>query len=66
MWSLYESDDATDATDTERDEDVDPCEVRFEGIAEFQGRKFPKLLIVRHADREYGRFELRAANWGDA
>ncbi|MFN9196688.1 MAG: S1C family serine protease [Planctomycetaceae bacterium] len=52
--------------DTERDEDVDPCEVRFEGIAEFQGRTFPKLLIVRHADREYGRFELRAANWGDA
>ena len=48
-------------SDTERDEDVDPCELRFEGLLELDQRRLPRLIIVRHGDREYGRYELRQA-----
>ncbi len=47
--------------DTERGDDVDPCELRFEGELKTGAARLPGLLVVRHADREYGRFALREA-----
>lgn len=50
--------------DTYREEDVDPCEIRLEGLTDLAGRKLPALWIVRHADKEYGRFQPGGATFG--
>jgi hypothetical protein len=50
--------------DTYRDEDVDPCEVRLEGWTELSGRRLPSTLMVRHAEKEYGRFKLTGLKFG--
>ncbi|MSR56139.1 MAG: PDZ domain-containing protein [Planctomycetaceae bacterium] len=50
--------------DTYRDDDVDPCEVRCEGLAELSGRRLPAVMTVVHAGREYARFKPTAANFG--
>ncbi len=39
--------------------DVDPCEVRFEQLQEFQGRRLPARLQVRHGDQQVGAFQLK-------
>jgi hypothetical protein len=35
--------------------------LRFEGELKTGAARLPGLLVVRHADREYGRFALREA-----
>jgi hypothetical protein len=50
--------------DTYRDDDVDPCEVRLDGLVELAGRRLPAVLLVRHADRDYGRFKLEGLKFG--
>jgi hypothetical protein len=50
--------------DTYRDDDVDPCEIRLEGLVEFNGHRLPAVLTVRHADKEYGRFKPTGATFG--
>ena len=40
--------------DTFREDDVDPCEIRFEGAIPIAGRRIPETLIVRSGDREFG------------
>ncbi|MGE5195468.1 MAG: hypothetical protein ACM3U2_23485, partial [Deltaproteobacteria bacterium] len=50
--------------DTFREDDVDPCEIRFEGEAEFNGRRLPELFIVRSGDREFGRFKMTGSTFG--
>jgi hypothetical protein len=50
--------------DTFRDEDVDPCEIRFEGETPLVGRRLPEVLVVRSGDREFGRLKLTAAVFG--
>jgi hypothetical protein len=46
--------------DTFRDEDVDPCEIRFAGEIPIAGRRVPETLIVRSGDRDFGRFQMTA------
>ncbi len=50
--------------DTFRDDDVDPCEIRFEGEASLAGRRLPEIFIVRSGDREFGRFKMTGATFG--
>jgi S1-C subfamily serine protease len=50
--------------DTYRDDDVDPCEIRLDGLTELAGRHLPAVVIVRHADKEYGRFKLEGLKFG--
>jgi serine protease Do len=50
--------------DTFRDEDVDPCEIRFEGEALVAGRRIPEIFVVRSGDREFGRFKMTSAVFG--
>ncbi|MCY2968880.1 MAG: trypsin-like peptidase domain-containing protein [Planctomycetota bacterium] len=48
-------------SDTERDDDVDPCELRFDGLMNVGERRLPQQITVHHGDREYGRFQLKEA-----
>jgi S1-C subfamily serine protease len=50
--------------DTFREDDVDACEIRFEGQAEFNGRRLPELFVIRSGDREFGRFKMTSSNFG--
>ncbi len=50
--------------DTFRDDDVDPCEIRFAGELEVAGRRLPELFIVRSGDREFGRFKMTTLTFG--
>jgi S1-C subfamily serine protease len=50
--------------DTFREDDVDACEIRFEGLAEFNGRRVPEMFIVRSGDREFGRFKIANSTFG--
>jgi hypothetical protein len=50
--------------DTFRDDDVDPCEVRFDGLLELAGRRIPELFIVRSGEREFGRFKMTTLTFG--
>lgn len=50
--------------DTYRDDDVDPCEVRVEGVTDVAGRRLPAVLVVRHAGKEFGRFRIDGAAFG--
>jgi serine protease Do len=52
--------------DTYRDDDVDPCEIRLEGLTELTGRKLPAVFIVRHADKEFARFVPSGITFGPA
>lgn len=50
--------------DTYRDEEVDPCEVRLEGLTEISGRRLPEMLAVRHAEKDFGRFKWTGCTFG--
>jgi hypothetical protein len=50
--------------DTFRDDDVDPCEVRVEGLTELAGRHVPEVLVVRSGDKEFGRFKITGGSMG--
>src|SRR5262249_52749898 len=50
--------------DTFREDDVDACEIRFEGQAEWNGRRLPELFVVRSGDREFGRFRMTSSTFG--
>lgn len=50
--------------DTFRDDDVDPCEVRVEGLIELAGRRFPASFVVRSGDKEFGRFKITGGSLG--
>jgi S1-C subfamily serine protease len=50
--------------DTFREDDVDACEIRFEGQAEFNARRLPELFVVRSGDREFGRFKMTSSTFG--
>jgi S1-C subfamily serine protease len=49
--------------DTFRDEEVDPCEVRLEGLVELGGRRLPELWTVRSGEAEFGRFKFTGAKF---
>jgi S1-C subfamily serine protease len=50
--------------DTFREDDVDGCEIRFEGQAEWNGRRLPEQFIVRSGDHEFGRFRMTSSTFG--
>jgi S1-C subfamily serine protease len=50
--------------DTFREDDVDACEIRFEGQAEWNGRRLPELFVVRSGDHEFGRFRMTSSTFG--
>lgn len=50
--------------DTFREDDVDACEIRFEGQAEISGRRIPEIFVVRSGDREFGRFKMSGMTFG--
>jgi hypothetical protein len=52
--------------DTFRDDDVDPCEVRAEGLIDLAGRRLPESLVVRSGDKEFGRFRFTGGSFGPA
>jgi S1-C subfamily serine protease len=62
-WYFDKQTGALLGSNTERDDDVDPCELRFEGLHDFGGRLLPETIIVRHADREFNRFKIAAAEF---
>lgn len=48
--------------DTSIEEDTDECEIRFDELIEFDGRKFPKKLTVRRAEKVFGEFDLESVS----
>ena len=64
QWNFSRASGTLAGCDTFRDEDVDPCELRFEGKADLSGRHVPEILIVRSADHEFGRFKITAVTFG--
>lgn len=50
--------------DSYLEDDVDPCEVRFQQIAAISGRQLPTAVSVRSGEKEFGRFQIEAANFG--
>ncbi|MFQ5732517.1 MAG: S1C family serine protease [Planctomycetaceae bacterium] len=44
--------------DTQLSEDVDECQVRFSSFKDFNGRKLPEKITVRHADKTFGTFTI--------
>ncbi|MBS0266592.1 MAG: trypsin-like peptidase domain-containing protein [Planctomycetes bacterium] len=50
--------------DTFRDEEVDPCEIRFAGQVELGGRRLPQLWTVRCGDTAFAKFQLSAVTFG--
>ena len=43
--------------------DVDPCEIRFDDLAETDDILFPRRLTVRHQGKEYATFLLKNVTW---
>lgn len=41
------------------EEDLDPCEIRFEEYRSDVGKRLPHKLRVRHGDQDYGTFEIK-------
>jgi len=60
-WYFSKKDGSFVGYDTRLSDDVDACEVRFQGSAEFDGRKLPARLQVRSGGQEYGMFHLEQA-----
>jgi len=42
-------------------EDADPCEIRFLDYAEYESRRFPSRVLVRHGGDEYATFRIERA-----
>jgi S1-C subfamily serine protease len=64
QWYISRTNGQLTGFDTYRDDDVDPCEVRLDGLVELAGRRLPAVVLVRHGDREYGRFKLEGFRFG--
>ena len=47
--------------DTAIEEDADECEIRFTELADTEGRKLPKTLTIRRAEKLIGEFTLESA-----
>jgi serine protease Do len=47
--------------DTAIEEDADECEIRFTELADFEGRKLPKKLTIRRAEKLLGEYTLETA-----
>ena len=60
-WYFQREPAALVGWDTGIEEDADECEIRFTGLADFEGRKLPKKLTIRRADALIGEFELESA-----
>ncbi len=50
--------------ETQREADVDACEVRILGWRDTDGRRWPARLVVRHGDQEWGTIELTEVQLG--
>ena len=46
-----------------RAENQDRCELRFQGTQDFSGKKFPKVIQVRHADRSPALYQIDAIDF---
>lgn len=46
-----------------RAEDLDPCEIRWEGFAEFDGRQLPRQATIRHAGLLYAKPDFHSYKW---
>ncbi|MFN0055740.1 MAG: S1C family serine protease [Planctomycetales bacterium] len=58
QWYFQKEDGLLIGFDTYRDDDVDPCEIRLDGLVALGSRKLPAVFTVRHGEKEYGRFRL--------
>lgn len=51
--------------DTSLAEDVDPCEIRFEGFSRQGEAQLPQTLVVRHGEKEFGRIAVESLRYFD-
>ena len=52
--------------DTFRDEEVDPCEIRFEGITALETRRLPAHWTIRSGDHLFGQWKITGASFAPA
>lgn len=57
-WYFKKSDGRFVGVDTAIEEDVDPCELRFQETFETAGVTFPKRLLIRHGGSEFGELTI--------
>lgn len=62
-WYVRESDATFAGFDTQLADDADECEIRFPETADFDGRRFPKQLQVKHAGLDFNVFSVESANF---
>lgn len=57
-WYFRKSDGAFVGFDSLLGTDVDPCEIRFGEMGDFNGKRFPSRFIVRHGDADFATFDV--------
>ena len=63
-WYFNRESGAFVGFDTQLQEDVDACQIRFAEFRTIQGRKFPKVLRVSIADKPIASFQVRNVDLG--
>ncbi|GAB4157697.1 MAG: trypsin-like peptidase domain-containing protein [Planctomycetaceae bacterium] len=57
-WYFSSKDGSFRGFDTSLGKDVDECQIRIAEIREFNGRKFPAKLTIRHAEKEFATLNI--------
>jgi len=60
-WYFNRQDGALLGFDTWLDPDADECVVRIQKFGEFDGRKLPTRMLVRHANQDYAILDIQSA-----
>jgi len=59
-WYFNKTDGTLLGFDTSLGRDKDECQIRFDGFQEIDGRKFPKIMKVRHANRNVATLQIES------
>lgn len=57
-WYFRKNDGVFVGFDSRLGTDVDPCEIRFQEMADFGGKRFPERFVVRHGNAEFATFDV--------
>jgi serine protease Do len=57
-WFFRKNDGVFIGFDSRLGTDVDPCEIRFQEMGDFGGKRFPERFVVRNGDAEFATFDV--------
>ena len=63
-WYFSRSDGRWLGFDTVLVENADPCEIRIEGLQDFEGARFPASLTIRHGDAQFSTLLVESLEFG--